>query len=174
MRKISHEQRVMRQRIVSDLAAISIDQKRDLREGVEGDTDRQQDVHRNRRREYRVEIGDQKARIFEDAERYEVAGHTDRQHGKTSARAKAPRNQQPADEIIERDRRQQQHHERPIAERIENQRGQREPYDRRLRTNSTSGEIAEENGRQKDKNEGVRVEKHRFPCGKAEPNHTTL
>ena len=49
MRKIGHEQRVMRQRVGRDLAAIGIDQERDLGERVEGDADRQQDVDRDMR-----------------------------------------------------------------------------------------------------------------------------
>ena len=35
MRKISDEQRVMRQRVMRDLAAVGVDQERDLGEGVE-------------------------------------------------------------------------------------------------------------------------------------------
>src|SRR5579872_4836719 len=52
VREIGHEQRVMRQGVVANLAAISIDQKGDLGESVKRNPDRKQDVHREGRRKY--------------------------------------------------------------------------------------------------------------------------
>jgi len=70
----------MRQRIGRDLAAIGVHQERDLREGVEGDADRQQDVHRKMRTEQRIDVLDGEAGIFEDAEHEEIAGDAEREH----------------------------------------------------------------------------------------------
>ena len=44
MREIGDEQRIMRQPVMRDLAPVGIDQERDLGEGVEGNSDREQDV----------------------------------------------------------------------------------------------------------------------------------
>ena len=163
VREIRHEQRVMRQRVMTNLAPVGVDQKCDLGEGVKGDADREQNVHGHGRRKQRVEIANDEAGIFEDAKRQQIAGDARRQHGKARPLAQISRDQQPADEIIERDRSEQQRHERPVAERIKHQRRQREPDDRGSTTETISREIASESDRQKHENERVGVEKHRFP-----------
>ena len=85
MREICDEQRVMRQRVARDIAPVGIDQKRDLGEGVEGDADRQHDVDDEAGRKQRVEIGGEKAGIFEDAEHQQIAGDACGEHGKPCA-----------------------------------------------------------------------------------------
>ena len=83
MRKISDEQRVMRQGVARNIAAESIDQKGDLGEGVERNADRQQDVDGDPGRKQRVEIGGEEAGIFEDAEHDEIAGDANGERGKS-------------------------------------------------------------------------------------------
>ena len=85
MREVGDEQRVMRQRVARDIAAVGVDQKRDLGEGEEGDADRQQDVDRQARSEHRIEIGGEEAGVFEDAEHQQIAGDA----GRSSAARRA-------------------------------------------------------------------------------------
>ena len=77
----------MRQSVVRDLAAIGIHQEGDLREGEEGNADRQQDVDRQIGGKQRIEIGGEKAGIFEIAEHQEIAGDAEREHRKAQAPA---------------------------------------------------------------------------------------
>ena len=121
MRKIGDEQRVMRQRIARDIAPEGIDQECDLRKSVEGDADRQHDVDDEVSGQDSIEIGGKEAGIFEDAEHQQIAGNTGRKHGIAHRRAQLPFDQEVADPIIERDRRQQQQHKLPVAERIKGQ-----------------------------------------------------
>ena len=74
MREISDEQGVMRQRVVRDFSPVGIHQKRNLGKRVKRDSDRKQDVDAKAGREQRIEIGGEKAGIFEIAENQEVAG----------------------------------------------------------------------------------------------------
>src|SRR5579883_452118 len=67
VRKVSDEQRIMRQRVSCDLAAIGVDQKGNLGEGVKGYPDGKQDVHRERGRKDGIQIRRNEAGIFEDA-----------------------------------------------------------------------------------------------------------
>ncbi len=166
VRKISDEQRVMRQRVARDVASIGIDQKRDLGEGVEGNADRKHDVDDESGREQRIEIGGEKSRIFEDAEHHEIAGDADGERGKPCTWAELARDQEIADAVIEGDRNKQQRHELPAAEGIKDQRGQRQPDYRSQMAAAAKREIAEQDDRQEQEDKGMRIEEHRpFPAG---------
>ena len=68
----------------------------------------------------------------------------------------------------------QQRHELPAAERIEDQRGQRQPDHRGQMAAAAEREIAEQDDRQEQEDEGVGIEEHQaFPGGAEKPNHTT-
>jgi hypothetical protein len=72
-----------------------------------------------------------------------------------------PRDQQIADEIIERDGSDEQQHELPIAKGVKGQRRQRQPDHRRQIAEPAESEIAEQNRRQKQENERIGIEEHR-------------
>ena len=57
MREIADKKRVMRPAVMRDLPPVGVDQKRDLGEGIEGNSDREQNVHGNTGREHGIEIG---------------------------------------------------------------------------------------------------------------------
>ena len=148
-----------------DLAPVGVDQERDLGEGIEGNPDREQKVHREAGREQGIEIGGNEAGIFEDAEHQKIAAHAGRQHRPPRQGAQTLRHQQQADQVVERDRRQQQQHKLPVAHRVEGQRRQRQPDHRRQIADPAEREIAEQDHRQEQKNERVGVEKHQAFSG---------
>src|SRR5258708_20690607 len=118
VRKISHKQRVMRQRIARDMAPVGIDKERDLGEGIEGNADRKNDVDGDGGREQRVEIGGEEAGILEYAEQQQVAADADGQRRKPPFGAHFLLDQEIADRVIEGDRRGEQRYESPAAERV--------------------------------------------------------
>ncbi len=107
MRKVCDEQRIMRQPVMRDLAAIGVDQECDLGEGVERNSDRKQDLDHVVGCKDRIVIGGEKTGIFEDAEHHKIARDPKRQDRQSQDGAQAPGDQQPANEVIERNRRQQ-------------------------------------------------------------------
>ncbi|WP_354132411.1 hypothetical protein [Bradyrhizobium sp. RT4b] len=160
VRKVGHEQRVVRQGVTRDLATIRIHQERDLGEGVEGDADRQQDVDRNMRTGQRIDVLGDEAGIFEDAEHQEVADDAERERRLSLHWGELRRDQEIADAVVEGDRDQQQAHELPAAEGVEGERGQRQPDHRRQIAAPPEPEIAGQHGRQEQQDERVGIEQH--------------
>ncbi|MEY9364927.1 hypothetical protein ABH994_007648 [Bradyrhizobium yuanmingense] len=161
MREVRHEQRVMRQRIGRDLAAISVDQKRDLGEGVEGDADRQQDVERDIRAEQRVDVLRDEAGIFEDAEHEEIADDAERECGLSLRVRELRHDEKMADAVVEGDREQQKGDELPAADCVEGDRSQRQPDHRSQIAAPAEPEIAGEHDRQEQQDERIGIEQHR-------------
>jgi hypothetical protein len=112
---------------VRDLASIDVDQERDLGRRVERDADRQQSVHRQSGREQGIEIGGEEAGILEDTEHQQIAADACCEHGQSQPGVQFLRDQQQPDEVVGRDRGEQQRHELPAAERIEGDRRQHQP-----------------------------------------------
>ncbi|MET4765659.1 hypothetical protein ABH970_006031 [Bradyrhizobium ottawaense] len=160
MREISHEQRVVRQRIGCDLPAIGVHQEGDLRERVEGDADRQQDVNRGMRAEQGVEVLGEEAGIFEDAEHEQIADDTERERRLAVRRAELRHDEEMADAVIEGDRQQQQRHELPVADGVKGERGQRQPDHRGEIAAPPEPEIAGQHDGQEQQDERVGIEQH--------------
>lgn len=102
-----------------DLASIDVDQERDLGRRVERDADRQQSVHRQSGREQGIEIGGEEAGILEDTEHQQIAADACCEHGQSQPGVPFLRDQQQPDEVVGRDRGEQQRHELPVAQRVE-------------------------------------------------------
>ena len=174
MRKVRHEQSIMRQRVARDIASECIDQECDLRKRIEGDANRQQDVDDETRRKQRVEIEGDEAGIFEDAEQQQIAPDTHGEHGEAQAGAQFPRDQEIANAVIERDRSEQQQHELPAAEAVESERRQRQPHHRGQIAAAAKSEIAGQDDRQEHEHKQVGIEEHKAFLARAEkPNHTS-
>jgi hypothetical protein len=167
VRKVRHEQRIMRQCIARDIAAIGIDQEGDLRERIEGDTDRQENGDGDAGGEDGIQVYSNEACIFEDAEQDEIAGDTESQHQSARARPELPHDQEQPDDKVERDRRDQKRNELPVAEGIEGERCQRQPRHWRDITAPAECEIAEQDHRQKQENERIGIEEHQVFSGAA-------
>ena len=162
MREVGDEQRVMRQPVACDLAAIGVHQEGDLGEGVEGYPDRQQDMDRQAGGKQCIEVGGQETGIFEIAEHQEIAGDAEREHRKAWPGAQPPSDQQQADDIVEGDRPNQQGYELPVADGIEGQRRQRQPDHGRQVAEPAQHKIADQGDRQEQENELVGVEQHNY------------
>ncbi len=173
MRKVRDEQRVMRQRVARDVAPVGVDQKRDLRESVEGNADRQQDVRVIPVENIALRLAARKPAYLKMPSTSKIAGDADREHRKARRGAQFPGDQQIADAVIERDRTGQQRHELPVAEGVEGERGQRQPDHRGEIAEPAQREIAKQNDRQEQENEGVGIEEHQAFLSRSEkPNHT--
>ena len=158
LRKEGHEQGVVDEALVTDLAAIGVDQIGDLLEGEERDRQRQHDVvDAEVDRQQRLDqVGAEEARVFEVADAGQIGADAE------AEQELRPGHQQPlADEEIERDRGDDQDQIDRVPPAVEEQRGGDQPGDGEARLlAATEDEEADQGDRQEDQDELERVEQH--------------
>lgn len=167
VRKVGDEQHVVDEAALMHLALPAVDQEGDLREGVERDADRQHDVQQRDLRQARrgqpvVHVRDEEVGVLEDREHAQVDHQ--RQHQQRLALAVVPlrrgRQAQP-EPVVDADRRHQQRQRLDAPPAVEEQRGQGEKARGGPGVALADQEEPDQYQREEDKNEGIRIEKHR-------------
>ncbi|MNT13397.1 hypothetical protein D3C72_1483660 [compost metagenome] len=166
VREVGDEQHVVDEAALVHLALPAVDQEGDLREGIERDADRQHDVHQIDRREARrdqpgVDVLQEEVGVLEDGQHAQV----DHQRGdqqRLALAVVAPRRgcQLQAEPVVDADGAQQQRQGLHAPPAIEEQRGQSEKAGGGAGVALADQEEPDQDQREIDKNEGIRVEKH--------------
>ena len=130
LRKKCDEEGVIERRKVTHQTAIGIDQKRDLLEGDERNTDRQDDVrHHPLGTKKIVHVGDEEAGIFEIAEEAEIEDDADRENSAGAGARKPAIDDQLAEAEINRHREQEKEEILRSPPRIKDERRSHQPSD---------------------------------------------
>ncbi len=163
VREIADEQQVVHEGVLLRLAAPRVDQEGDLRERVERDAERQDDVlDAPVGTEQRRQVLDHEAGVLVVAEHGEIARQ--RRDERDAARPARPARREPRDRPAhdevppDRGKEQPQVHRIPPA--VEEQRGRGEPGGRDAVTETREQEETAEHDRQEQEDERVRVEEH--------------